>query len=140
MTSRPWLFLGAATILIFVRIYLSLTKRRGHPFFESANEPSLWTPYQLLIASFLTPFAELAFIRWIAVEIRVFACFKNLALLLCFVGFGLLGMRALLPITLAICCVAALALWRRLNRGNAALQRLFPGGREYSVSKPGSSN
>jgi hypothetical protein len=42
-----------------------------------------------VVASFLTLFAELAFIRWIAVEIRVFAYFKNLALLLCFVGFGL---------------------------------------------------
>jgi len=43
----------------------------------------------LLLASFLTLFAELAFIRWIAVEVRIFAYFKNLALLLCFVGFGL---------------------------------------------------
>ena len=32
---------------------------------------------------------ELAFIRWISVEVRVFAYFKNLALLLCFLGFGL---------------------------------------------------
>ncbi len=49
----------------------------------------MWNPYQLVLASFLTLFAELAFIRWIAVEIRVFAYFKNLALLLCFIGFGL---------------------------------------------------
>jgi len=42
-----------------------------------------------VLASFITLFAELAFIRWIAVEVRVFAYFKNLALLLCFVGFGL---------------------------------------------------
>ena len=89
MTSRPWFFLPAAAILIVVRIYSFLSKRRGNPFFEFANRPSLWSPYQLLVASFLTLFAELAFIRWIAVEIRVFAYFKNLALLLCFVGFGL---------------------------------------------------
>lgn len=76
-------------MLIVVRIYSFLNKRRGHPFFEFADRPSIWSPYQLLIASFLTLFAELAFIRWIAVEIRVFAYFKNLALLLCFVGFGL---------------------------------------------------
>jgi spermidine synthase len=44
---------------------------------------------KLVLASFLTLFAELAFIRWIAVELRVFAYFKNLTLLLCFVGFGL---------------------------------------------------
>jgi spermidine synthase len=96
MTSRAWFYLGAAAILVFIRIYSSssLAKRPRHPFFESpifesSNRLSVWSPYQLLVASFLTLFAELAFIRWIAVEIRVFAYFKNLALLLCFVGFGL---------------------------------------------------
>ena len=47
-----------------------------------------WNLQQLLIASFLTLFAELALIRWLAVEVRIFAYFKNLALLLCFLGFG----------------------------------------------------
>ena len=88
MTSRPWFYLAAAAILILVRIGLLIAKRRGTPFLESAKAP-VWSPYSLVIASFLTLFAELAFIRWIAVEIRVFAYFKNLALLLCFVGFGL---------------------------------------------------
>jgi hypothetical protein len=41
------------------------------------------------LASALTLFAELALIRWVATEIRVFAYVKNLALLLCFLGFGL---------------------------------------------------
>jgi SAM-dependent methyltransferase len=49
----------------------------------------MWGPGRLVLASFLTLFAELAFIRWIAVEIWVFAYFKSLALLLCFTGFGL---------------------------------------------------
>jgi hypothetical protein len=89
MTSRPWFFLGAGTILVLLRIYAYLAKRRGRAFFESPRGLSVWSPYQLVVASFLTLFAELAFIRWIAVEIRVFAYFKNLALLLCFVGFGL---------------------------------------------------
>ena len=35
--------------------------------------------WRLLLASFLVWFAELAFIRWIAVEVRSFAYFKNLA-------------------------------------------------------------
>ncbi len=89
MTSRTWLFLGAAAALIVVRSYTYVAKRRGQLFFEPAKTPSVWSPYQLVLASFLTLFAELAFIRWIAVEIRVFAYFKNLALLLCFIGFGL---------------------------------------------------
>src|SRR5579883_108674 len=48
-----------------------------------------WNLTVLLIASFLTLFSELAFIRWIAVEVRVFAYVKNRALLVCFLGFGM---------------------------------------------------
>jgi spermidine synthase len=83
-------FVLAVTILIAVWILMFMAQRRGRPFLEAAGsgaEP--WSRGQLLLASFLTLFAELAFIRWIAVEVRVFAYFKNLALLLCFVGFGL---------------------------------------------------
>jgi spermidine synthase len=69
---------------------VTVGRRRGQPFFEDIGEGlERWSLRDLLLASFLTLFAELAFIRWIAVEIRVFAYFKNLALLLCFVGFGL---------------------------------------------------
>src|ERR1700722_6491179 len=48
-----------------------------------------WNWWKLVLASFLTLFAELALIRWIGTEVRVFAYVKNLALLLCFLGFGL---------------------------------------------------
>jgi SAM-dependent methyltransferase len=51
------------------------------------QEPQ-WSLATLILASFLTLFAELALIRWIAVEVRIFAYMKNLALLLCFLGFG----------------------------------------------------
>lgn len=61
-------------------------KRRGKPLFVGNSQvPS---SARLILASALTLFAELAFIRWISVEVRVFAYFKNLALLLCFLGFG----------------------------------------------------
>lgn len=89
MDSRTLFFLGSIAILVLLRVASLLARRRGHPFLEATNAPFAWNPYQLWVASFLTLFAELAFIRWIAVEIRVFAYFKNLALLLCFVGFGL---------------------------------------------------
>ena len=89
MSSQPWFFLGAVAILLLLRLLSYLAVRHGHEFFGSAHRDSVWNPTHLVIASFLTLFAELAFIRWIAVEIRVFAYFKNLALLLCFVGFGL---------------------------------------------------
>jgi hypothetical protein len=88
MNSRIFIFDIAAAILLLIRLASAYAQRSGRPFLQPANECQLWSPYRLAVASFLTLFAELAFIRWIAVEIRVFAYFKNLALLLCFVGFG----------------------------------------------------
>jgi spermidine synthase len=91
MISQPITYFLAVAILIVVWILVTVEKRRGRPFLEAGAEGGFerWSPGQLLLASVLTLFAELAFIRWIAVEVRVFAYFKNLALLLCFVGFGL---------------------------------------------------
>lgn len=69
--------------------YLVFAKqRRNQPLFGSsvADHHNL---FQLLVASFLTIYMELALIRWVAVEVRVFAYIKNLTLLLCFLGFGL---------------------------------------------------
>lgn len=90
MNSRILSFLLAAVILVVIRFVMFAARRRGRSFLESNDATALsWSTKQLLLASFLTLFAELAFIRWIAVEVWVFAYFKNLALLLCFVGFGL---------------------------------------------------
>jgi hypothetical protein len=89
MDSRN-IFLLAAAILIVVRIAMSMADRRHRPFFEASSaELPRWNPGQLLLASFLTSLAELALIRWVAVKVRIFAYFKNLALLLRFVRFGL---------------------------------------------------
>jgi SAM-dependent methyltransferase len=44
--------------------------------------------HRLFLASCLALFAELAIIRWLSTEVRIFAYAKNLALLLCFLGFG----------------------------------------------------
>ena len=43
----------------------------------------------LALVSLLSLFLEMMMIRWISSEIRVFAYFKNLVLLACFLGFGL---------------------------------------------------
>lgn len=43
----------------------------------------------LFLISVAGLFLEIVLIRWISVEIRIFAYFKNLALLACFIGFGL---------------------------------------------------
>ena len=90
MNLRILTFVAAAAILGGVRIFLAWSKRRRDPFFKTEVDGlGDWSPSRLLLASFLTLFAELAFIRWISVEVRVFAYFMNLALLLCFLGFGL---------------------------------------------------
>ena len=43
----------------------------------------------LAVISVLSLFLEMMMIRWISSEIRVFAYFKNLVLVACFLGFGL---------------------------------------------------
>jgi spermine/spermidine synthase len=114
MNLRTLTFIAAAAILGGVRFFLAWSKRRGQPLFETEELAGEFSSSRLLLASFLTLFAELAFIRWIAVEVRVFAYFKNLALLLCFVGFGLgcalarravrwpVGLKAFLGLVLVI--------------------------------------
>jgi hypothetical protein len=42
----------------------------------------------LFVASLIGLFLELALIRWVSCEVRVFAYAKNLALVACFLGFG----------------------------------------------------
>lgn len=88
MNFRIIAFVFALGILVAIRIVSARFRKQGRPFFDETGPSSRWSVSQLLLASFLTLFAEVAFIRWIAVEVRVFAYFKNLALLLCFVGFG----------------------------------------------------
>jgi spermidine synthase len=83
MSLRVVGFILAALLLVGYRVF----KPRQQAFDLSLSERrSLST---LFLASALTLFAELALIRWVATEVRVFAYVKNLALLLCFLGFGL---------------------------------------------------
>lgn len=45
--------------------------------------------FDLLLISFVALFLELAIIRWLSTEIRIFAYFKNLPLMAAFLGFGI---------------------------------------------------
>src|SRR5580704_7955026 len=74
-------FVLAAAVLVGYRVI----KPRTQP----SELTDRWNLSNLFLASALTLFAELALIRWVATEVRVFAYVKNLALLLCFLGFGL---------------------------------------------------
>jgi len=74
-------FILAAVLLVGYRMIKPRT--------QASSVPDRWNLSTLFLASALTLFAELALIRWVATEVRVFAYVKNLALLLCFLGFGL---------------------------------------------------
>lgn len=52
--------------------------------FKSSNHNSA-----LFLVSFLLLFLELALIRWVSTEVRIFAYFSNMVLLACFLGLGL---------------------------------------------------
>src|SRR5258705_4003407 len=77
----------AVTLLLTYRVVPGLTPRKSPS--TPASPPDRWSLFTLVLASALTLFAELALIRWVATEVRIFAYVKNLALLLCFLGFGL---------------------------------------------------
>ncbi len=81
MSFRVPGFILAAVLLVGYRLIKPRT--------QASEQPERWNLSTLFLASALTLFAELALIRWVATEVRVFAYVKNLALLLCFLGFGL---------------------------------------------------
>src|SRR6266478_4403267 len=81
MSLRILGFILAVVVLVGYRVI--------KPRLQASNQPDRWSLSILFLASALTLFAELALIRWVATEVRVFAYVKNLALLLCFLGFGL---------------------------------------------------
>ena len=81
-------FFISALLLLYYFVWLVWRRRTAQPEIPAPGSDS-WSWKQLILASFLTLFAELALIRWISTEIRIFAYVKNLALLLCFLGFGM---------------------------------------------------
>src|SRR5262245_4456292 len=55
----------------------------------TARPPHTAPSARLFLVSFAALFVEILLIRWIGTEVRVFAFVQNLALLACFLGFGL---------------------------------------------------
>jgi spermidine synthase len=58
-------------------------------FFSPEPKVNGSTNWNLFWISFAALFIEIMMIRWIGTEVRVFAYFQNLALIACFLGFGL---------------------------------------------------
>jgi spermidine synthase len=52
---------------------------------QNGSHPLCW----LAVVSFASLYTEIMLIRWIGTEVRIFAYFQNLALIACFLGFGL---------------------------------------------------
>ncbi|HEV2114998.1 MAG TPA: hypothetical protein VGR48_03160 [Terriglobales bacterium] len=63
MMSRSSAFIVAACLLAGFRIFLSWARRKHGLFLPVATTSDNWSLFDLLLASFLTLFAELAFIR-----------------------------------------------------------------------------
>ena len=58
-------------------------------FFSPESKPDVNLNWRLFWVSFAALYVEIMMIRWIGTEVRVFAFFQNLALIACFLGFGL---------------------------------------------------
>ncbi len=89
------LICNACFTLIFVKAYRdrmafkSLADRLG-ALFSPPEEPEPARPVLwLCFASFAALYLEIMLIRWVSTEVRIFAYFQNLALIACFLGFGM---------------------------------------------------
>ncbi len=84
------IFMGGLLCLIAGFRYF-FSDRISSFFRISGSAPKkTWEKYvDLLLISFITLFAELLIIRWLSTEMRIFAYFKNIALISCFLGLGL---------------------------------------------------
>jgi spermidine synthase len=57
--------------------------------FHLGEDPGRAVLWPLLLVSFASLYIEVMLIRWMGTEVGVFAFFQNLALIACFLGFGL---------------------------------------------------
>src|SRR4029077_10714896 len=58
-------------------------------WFHLEDPPQTRILWPLFLVSFASLYLEVLLIRWIGTELRVFAYFQNLALIACFLGFGI---------------------------------------------------
>lgn len=116
------------------------------PLQRSANPQLASAPWWTLFAvSCAALYTEIMLIRWISTEVRVFAYFQNLALIACFLGFGL-GcywserrtslLSALGAMTaLAVLVTAALSPWQALLANISNLLSLSPDAALWGLSE-----
>lgn len=71
------------------RARLKLWVDRLAAYFAPEERPAGRALWPLFLVSFVALYVEIMMIRWIGTEVRIFAFFQNLALIACFLGFGL---------------------------------------------------
>jgi len=93
--NLPLLVLNALITLILVKAYRDragfrrLAAKLDDYFAPHSGQSSGKQTGLLFLVSFAALYVEVMMIRWIGTEVRVFAYFQNLALIACFLGFGL---------------------------------------------------
>lgn len=78
--------------------------------FVSPEQPPRNVLAHLFLASLCALYVEITLIRWISTEVRIFAYFQNLALIACFLGFGVGCYRAKRPKSVLLSLLAMTAL------------------------------
>jgi spermidine synthase len=107
---HPMLFLmvtlGYAIAFFLLGLYTDARNSdESKASFGSFELPLPFSYRQLFVLSLLGLYLEMLMIRWLSSEIRIFAYYKNLVLIACFLGFGLgcaLCRRRVHPLAMAI--------------------------------------
>ncbi|MEK7790430.1 MAG: hypothetical protein AAB309_02255, partial [Deltaproteobacteria bacterium] len=93
LKDLKWKGIVIGAFLSFVSLFRYFFSEKIALYFEENRESvskKVWEKYvDLLLISFVSLFAELLIIRWLSTEMRIFAYFKNIALISCFLGLGL---------------------------------------------------
>jgi SAM-dependent methyltransferase len=80
---------AVVTLVVLFRVHLIRLGQRVGAWFSPDDEAGGRSGLSLFLASFATLYIEIMLIRWIGTEVRIFAYVQNLALICCFLGFGL---------------------------------------------------
>jgi hypothetical protein len=101
---------------------------------QKSTHPVLW----LFVASFAALYLEIMLIRWVSTEVRIFAYFQNLALIACFLGFGIgcfyahlrrsvvFSILAMAVLVVLVQLQAAFALWKGLLNSLTSILSISP--------------
>ena len=130
--------------VVFVNVYQqrAVFKRQADRlalFFAPPREqetvrPILW----LFVVSFAALYLEIMLIRWVSTEVRIFAYFQNLALIACFLGFGIgcfhaqrrrsvvLSLLAMTALVALVQSQQAFGLWKGLANALTSILSISP--------------